>query len=81
LCASLHDIFASILSYFQAEYKENTLMTCFLLEFKLDIAMTSYSKMDTPINGEVENFIHCLWQCEPSFFTRPCCLCVRMNTK
>jgi hypothetical protein len=61
--------------------KEKTLMTCFLLEFKLDMAMTSYSKMNSPINGEVEDFIHCLWQCEPSLFTNPCCLCVRMNTK
>jgi hypothetical protein len=61
--------------------KEKTLMTCFLLEFNPDMAMTSYSKMNTPIIWEVEDFIPCLWQCEPSLFTRPCCLCVRMNTK
>jgi hypothetical protein len=58
LCASLHDIFDSILSYFHDEYKEKMLMTCSLLEFKLDMAMTSYSKMNTPINGEVEDFVH-----------------------
>ncbi len=32
-----------------------------------------------PISGEVEDFVHCLRQCEPSIFTSSCCLCVRMN--
>jgi hypothetical protein len=59
---------------------EKTLMTLILLKIKLDMAMTSYSKMDTPIDGEVEDFVHCLRQYEPSIFSSPCCLCMRMNT-
>ncbi len=55
-------------------------MTCSLIEFKLDMAMTHYSKMNAPINGgEVEDFIHSLRQCEPSLFMSPWCLYVRMN--
>jgi hypothetical protein len=55
-------------------------MPCSLLKFKLDMAMTTYSKMNTPITGEVEDFVQNLRRCEPSLFTRPCCLRVRMNT-
>jgi hypothetical protein len=33
-----------------------------LLEFTLDMAIASYNKKETPIDGEVEYFIHCLRQ-------------------
>ncbi len=46
--------------YFRHAYREKTLMT--LLEFTLDMAIASYNKKETPIDGEVEYFIHCLPQ-------------------
>ncbi len=67
--------FTSIFFFTSLEYKK-MLEACSLLEFKLDVGMTSYTKMDTPINGKVEDFVHCLRQCQPTLSQAPAAVCV-----